>query len=182
MNRYSDCRHFLRSAPPKFATRKEQRLLQALIERQNRKLSTLEGILISLRQLPRERSEGRIQILVVDDDVCRELEPYRCKIPDRLDSSPHHLIGNLLCKLCRSGDDAKVDAHPPSKIGKLLERQHRFAMDRVPDLVRISIERSDYAEAEGREPPCPSSALPRLPAPTRKASLTLFQPRNFSIA
>src|SRR6185503_7687332 len=76
----------------------------------------LDWNLVTPHQLPGERSQRRVQILVVNNDVCRHFKTYRCEVPDCLDAPPDHFIGDGLRKFSRRGDDAEVDAHALGKI------------------------------------------------------------------
>src|SRR5579863_7662794 len=74
-----------------------------------------------LGQLPGEGSQRGVEILVVDDDVFRNLQLYRGEIPDGLDAALDHLIGDRLRHIRRGGNDSQVNAHALRQVGQLLQ-------------------------------------------------------------
>ena len=111
----------------------------------------LDWNLVAPRKLPGERSQRRVQILVVNNDVCRHFESYGSEVPDCLDASLDHFIGDALRNFSRSGDDAEMNAHALGKVGEFFKREHCLAVDPLADLVGIGVEGSNNTEAEVRE-------------------------------
>jgi len=122
----------------------------------------LDWNLVAPRKLPGERSEGRVQILVVNNDVCRYFESYRSEVTDCLDAALDHFIGDALRKFSWSGDDAEIDAHALGEIGEFIKREHCLAVDPLADLVGIGVERSNNTEAEVREALVSQKGSPKI--------------------
>ena len=55
------------------------------------------------------------------DHMLRDVQLDRSKIPDRLNTSPHHFIGHGLRDFSGSGDDSNMDTHLWNYVGQSLE-------------------------------------------------------------
>ena len=110
----------------------------------------------------------------MDDDVGREFETYGSEVPDGLDASLDHFVGDVLRVFSRRGDDAEMNSHALSEVGEILEREHSLAVDALPDLFGICIECSNDAETKVGEALVPEEGGAEVAAADEESVVNAF--------
>lgn len=87
----------------------------------------------------------------MNDNVRRNLEPHRRKVPNGLNAACNHLVCDRLGAFTGRRDDAQMNAHPFRQISQFVQGKDHLPVNPLADLLWIGIERRYNPQAEVRK-------------------------------